>query len=122
MSITHTGLSRRALLASAASIPLVAILRRPAHAAEFELKYATGQDPTHPVNIRAQEALNRIQEATSGRINVKLFPANQLGSDTDLLAQVRRRQRRLLQSVIAHSCDLRALVRHDEPWLCLPGL
>jgi tripartite ATP-independent transporter DctP family solute receptor len=89
MSITQTGLSRRALLASAASIPLVAILRRPAQAAEFELKYATGQDPTHPVNIRAQEALNRIQEATSGRINVKLFPANQLGSDTDLLAQVR---------------------------------
>ena len=89
MSITHKGLSRRAILAGAASIPLVAILKRPAHAAEFELKYATGQDPTHPVNIRAQEALNRIREATSGRVDIKLFPANQLGSDTDLLAQVR---------------------------------
>jgi len=89
MSITHRGASRRAVLAGAASIPLVAILRRSAHAAEFEFKYATGQDPTHPVNIRAQEALNRISEATSGRLNVKLFPANQLGSDTDLLAQVR---------------------------------
>ena len=89
MSITHRGLSRRAVIAGAASIPLVAVLRRPAHAAEFELKYATGQDPTHPVNIRAQEALNRIREATSGRVDIKLFPANQLGSDTDLLAQVR---------------------------------
>ena len=89
MSITHKGLSRRAILAGAASIPLVAILKRPAHAAEFELKYATGQDPTHPVNIRAQEALNRIRETTSGRVDIKLFPANQLGSDTDLLAQVR---------------------------------
>jgi tripartite ATP-independent transporter DctP family solute receptor len=89
MSRIITGPSRRAVLAGAASIPLVAILKYPAHAAEFELKYATGQDPMHPVNIRAQEALNRIREATSGRVDIKLFPANQLGSDTDLLSQVR---------------------------------
>ncbi len=58
-------------------------------AAELEMKYATGQDPTHPVNIRAQEAPNRIREATSRRVDIRLFPANQLGSDADLLAQVR---------------------------------
>lgn len=81
--------SRRAILAGAAAVPLVTILKWPANAAEFELKYATGQDPTHPVNLRAQEALDRIREATSGRVDIKLFPANQLGSDTDLLAQVR---------------------------------
>lgn len=80
---------RRTLLAGAAALPLVTILKWPANAAEFDLKYATGQDPTHPVNLRAQEALNRIKEATSGRVDIKLFPANQLGSDTDLLAQVR---------------------------------
>ncbi|MDE2115383.1 MAG: TRAP transporter substrate-binding protein, partial [Hyphomicrobiales bacterium] len=56
---------------------------------EFNYKLATGQDPTHPVNIRAQEAINRIREATHGRLDIKLFPANQLGSDTDLLTQVR---------------------------------
>jgi tripartite ATP-independent transporter DctP family solute receptor len=83
--------TRRTLLAGASAVPLVTILKWPAQAAEFELKYATGQDPTHPVNIRAQEALNRIREATSGRVEIKLFPANQLGSDTDLLAQVRNR-------------------------------
>ena len=81
--------SRRVVLAGTAAVPLVTILKWPARAAEFELKYATGQDPTHPVNIRAQEALNRIREATSGRVDIKLFPANQLGSDTDLLTQVR---------------------------------
>jgi tripartite ATP-independent transporter DctP family solute receptor len=81
--------TRRALLAGAAAVPLVTLLKRPASAAEFELKYATGQDPTHPVNLRAQEALTRIREATSGRVDIKLFPANQLGSDTDLLTQVR---------------------------------
>lgn len=81
--------SRRAFLAGAAAFPLVTILARPADAAEFRLKYATGQDPTHPVNIRAQEAIDRIREATSGRVDIRLFPANQLGADTDLLAQVR---------------------------------
>lgn len=89
MSQTSFRPTRRMMLTGAASLPLVAILKRPANAAEFEFKYATGQDPTHPVNIRAQEALDRIREATSGRLNIKLFPANQLGSDTDLLTQVR---------------------------------
>ena len=81
--------TRRALLAGAAAFPLLTLLKWPASAAEFELKYATGQDPSHPVNLRAQEALTRIREATSGRVDIKLFPANQLGSDTDLLTQVR---------------------------------
>ena len=81
--------TRRALLAGAAALPLLTMLKWPASAAEFELKYATGQDPSHPVNVRAQEALTRIREATSGRVDIKLFPANQLGSDTDLLTQVR---------------------------------
>src|SRR3954470_20046459 len=81
--------SRRGLLAAGAAVPLCGILTRPASAAEFNYKVATGQDPTHPVNIRAQEAINRIREATSGKLDIKLFPANQLGSDTDLLTQVR---------------------------------
>jgi tripartite ATP-independent transporter DctP family solute receptor len=68
---------------------MLTMLKWPASAAEFKLKYATGQDPSHPVNLRAQEALTRIREATSGRVDIKLFPANQLGSDTDLLTQVR---------------------------------
>jgi tripartite ATP-independent transporter DctP family solute receptor len=82
-------LTRRDLLARSAALPLFSIVTLRADAAEFELKYATGQDPTHPVNLRAKEALDRIREATSGRVSIKLFPANQLGSDTDLLAQVR---------------------------------
>ena len=89
MTLTKTGLNRRHVLAAGAALPLFGILTRRGEAAEFTYKYATGQDPTHPVNKRAQEALDRIREATSGRVEIKLFPANQLGSDTDLLAQVR---------------------------------
>lgn len=89
---TTPKIRRRALLAgaaSAAALPLLGVASRQASAAEFNLKLATGQDPTHPVNIRAQEAIDRIREATGGRLEIRLFPANQLGSDTDLLSQVR---------------------------------
>ena len=89
MTTSKFNLTRRQVLAGASALPLFSIGTRPARAAEFELKYATGQDPTHPVNVRAKQALDRIREATSGRVDIKLFPANQLGSDTDLLAQVR---------------------------------
>lgn len=88
-------ISRRSLLATGVAagvaLPLSTISSRRAKAAdaEFNFKWATGQDPTHPINLRQQEALNRIREATNGRVDIKLFPANQLGSDTDLLSQVR---------------------------------
>lgn len=88
-----SGIDRRTFLKAGASIaaaaPLFAITTRRASAAEFSYKLATGQDPTHPVNIRGQQACDKIREATGGRLDIKLFPANQLGSDTDLLSQVR---------------------------------
>lgn len=85
----HPKVGRRRFLRGAAAVPLVALIPRRGEAAEFNWKFATGQDPTHPVNIRALEAIKRIQEATGGRLEIKLFPANQLGSDTDLISQVR---------------------------------
>jgi tripartite ATP-independent transporter DctP family solute receptor len=87
--MTSKGFTRRSIVAAGAALPLVGILRRPAFAADFNYKMATGQDPTHPINTRAQEAIDRIREASKGRLEIALFPANQLGSDTDLLGQVR---------------------------------
>jgi TRAP-type transport system periplasmic protein len=85
----RSGLTRRQLVGATAALPLFSIGSGKAHAAEFTYKLATGQDPTHPVNKRAQEAIDRIRSATGGRLEIRLFPANQLGSDTDLLSQVR---------------------------------
>lgn len=86
---TKSGFTRRQFLGTAAALPLFSIGTGKANAAEFTYKLATGQDPTHPVNKRAQEAIDRIRNATGGRLDIRLFPANQLGSDTDLLSQVR---------------------------------
>ena len=89
MTQSKPRMTRRQILTGTLALPLFSIAHRPARAAEFELKYATGQDPAHPVNVRAKQAHDRIREATSGRVDIKIFPANQLGSDTDLLSQVR---------------------------------
>lgn len=83
------GITRRNLIAGAAATPLIVGISRFAKAAEFTMKLATGQDPSHPVNKRASEAADRIKEASGGRLEINLFPANQLGSDTDLIGQVR---------------------------------
>lgn len=81
-------LPRRTLLAGAA-LPLFAIATRPAHAAEFSLKLANNSPLTHPQSVRQQEAAERIKQASGGRLEIQLFPNNQLGSDTDMLSQLR---------------------------------
>lgn len=85
----ESGPSRRLFLAGAAAMPLVAIRTQPARAAEFNYKLATGQSLTQPINARLDQACQRIREASGGRMDIKFFPASQLGSDTDLITQVR---------------------------------
>jgi TRAP-type transport system periplasmic protein len=79
--------SRRTILGAALAMPFVRI--GPARAAEFNYKLATGQSLTQPINARLEQACGRIREATGGRLEIRFFPASQLGSDTDLLSQVR---------------------------------
>ena len=60
-----------------------------AHAAEFTFKYANNLPVTHPMNARAKEMAAAIAEQSKGRIELQLYPNNQLGTDTDMLSQVR---------------------------------
>ena len=84
------GFGRRALAkATLSSLPLAAIGLRPARAAEFSYKLANNLPATHPLNLRLVEAAARIREGTGGRVEVRVFPNNQLGSDTDVLGQLR---------------------------------
>lgn len=83
-----TRLYRRTLLTGAA-LPLFAINTRPAKAADFSLKLANNSPVTHPQSVRQQEAADRIKKATNGAVDIQVFPNNQLGSDTDMLSQLR---------------------------------
>jgi len=83
-------LTRRSLMLGAATLPLVSTIRYAgAQTAEFNYKYANNLPLTHPMNVRAQEAVDKIREDTGGRVAIQIFPSNQLGADTDMLSQVR---------------------------------
>jgi TRAP-type transport system periplasmic protein len=87
--LSKSEFTRRSLLAAGAALPLFAIGGRAVSAAEFTYKLATGQEPSHPVNVRAQQAIDKIKERTSGKLVIQLFPAAQLGPDAQLIAQAR---------------------------------
>jgi len=84
-------LSRRQVLATAGTTLIASpfILRNGARAAEFNYKYANNLTVTHPMNIRALEAADKIRKETNGRFELQVFPSSQLGSDTDTLGQLR---------------------------------
>lgn len=84
--------SRRTVVRTLAAAPAAGLLlARPhvARAAEFQFKYGNNLPLTHPLNTRSQEAAERIARESGGRVEVKIFPNNQLGGDTDMLGQVR---------------------------------
>jgi TRAP-type transport system periplasmic protein len=60
-----------------------------AQGAEFTYKYANNAPDTHPINVRAREMSAAIKAETHGRFDLQVFPNNQLGSDTDMLSQLR---------------------------------
>ena len=84
MSVTRPGF----LAGAAATFATIGIVK-PAQAADFEFKWAVDVPPDHPISTRSVEAFARIKAATKGRVNVKTFPASQLGSDPNMLSQLR---------------------------------
>ena len=81
-------LTRRGVLAGSLSAGLAAPLPVRAQP-NYSLKYATNVSSSNPLNLRLSEAFARIKQETYGAVAIELFPDGQLGSDTDMLSQVR---------------------------------
>jgi len=60
-----------------------------AQTAPITLKWANNIPVTHPSNVRIREAVENIKKDTNGKVDIQVFPNNQLGGDTDMLSQVR---------------------------------
>lgn len=85
-----TRLTRRKMLATGAIAGGAwALGTRRAVAAEFTYKFANNVPETHPTNVAARKAADRIKAESKGRLEIQIFPNNQLGGDTDMLSQVR---------------------------------
>lgn len=83
---------RRTLIQSAglaASVLLPGLSWSQGKAPEFRFKLGTDLPVTHSVNVRLKEAIAAIAAETGGRVEIQLFPNNQLGSDSDMMSQIR---------------------------------
>jgi len=83
--------SRRSFAGGIGAGALVLASSRPSRAQAARFTYKIGADvpDSHPVTVRLREASTRILAETGGQVDVKVFPNNQLGSDTDMLSQLR---------------------------------
>jgi len=85
-------IDRRLLLqgTAAALVFAPAVLRvTRAGAAEYSFKMANNSPETHPLAVRMREAAANILKDSDGKVDIQVFPNNQLGSDTDMLSQLR---------------------------------
>ena len=83
--------TRRKLMSAAGGGAILALapFQRTLAAPQFRYKYANNLPPSHPMNLRANEAAQNILKDTGGRFELAVFPSSQLGSDTDTLSQLR---------------------------------
>ncbi|VVE14778.1 ABC transporter substrate-binding protein [Pandoraea aquatica] len=77
------------VVAATSAAAATGLYQTQAHAAEFTLKFANNLPVSHPMNIRAKEMAQKIAEQSKGRIDFQIYPNNQLGSDSDMLSQIR---------------------------------
>jgi len=84
-------IARRHFVQGIAAGGALAATSRPlfAQTAPITLKWANNIPVTHPSTVRAREAAEAIRKDSGGKVDIQVFPNNQLGGDTDMLSQVR---------------------------------
>jgi tripartite ATP-independent transporter DctP family solute receptor len=81
--------NRRSFLATAGALASPFVRLEPARAAEFTYKYAGNVNADHPLTRNIAAAADKIRERTAGQVEIQIFPNSQLGSEMDMLTQVR---------------------------------
>ena len=79
-------LTRRHFAAAAAG----ALVAGRARAADpFQFKIGCDTPPDHPLSTRLAEVADAVAKQSGGRLVIRVFPNSQLGSDADMLSQLR---------------------------------
>src|ERR1700738_2361109 len=87
--MTDQSMSRgRFVAGTAGAFASIAVVQAPARA-EWTYKYASNLNVDHPLNVRMKECWSSVKKETKGRLDVQMFPNNQLGGDTQALPQLR---------------------------------
>lgn len=84
-------ITRRKFIQTSAALGALGFAGAPAIAqgGTFNYKVGTNVQASHSIYIRLTEASELIKKETAGKVNIRIFPNGQLGSDTDMVSQVR---------------------------------
>lgn len=84
-------ITRRKFIQTTAALGAIGFAGTPAIAqgGTFNYKVGTNVQASHSIYIRLTEASEAIKKETAGKVNLRIFPNGQLGSDTDMVSQVR---------------------------------
>jgi TRAP-type transport system periplasmic protein len=83
-------LTRKKFLTSAAAAGMVGLAPHLGRAARRSvIKFGIDLPADHPTTQHVQQAAAKIKSATNGQVVVQVFPNNQLGDDTHMLANLR---------------------------------
>jgi tripartite ATP-independent transporter DctP family solute receptor len=82
-------ITRRSFTLGAGAAASVFAITGRANAAKIRWRFANNAPLDYPLNVRSREAAQTILERTDGGLDIQIFPNGQLGSDTDMLSQVR---------------------------------
>lgn len=90
-----------------------------AHAADVTLRVSHEMGAQDAINVAAERFAKRVAERSGGRIDVKVFPAAQLGHDNDALEQIRAGADLIVitQAAAAAPADVPDLTILDGPYL-----
>ena len=82
-------INRRTFVLGTAAVGITAPWVARAAEPEYRLKFGNIVSGDHPLNTAMAKAGERIKTETDGQVTIELFPKNQLGSDADMLSQLR---------------------------------
>src|SRR6516162_4609882 len=98
---------------------------------EFRLKFGNIVSADHPLNTSMAKARDAILEQTDGKVQIDIFPKNQLGADADMLNQLRSgalelfAQTGILMSTLVPVASINgigfAYPTYDKVWESLDG-
>ena len=82
--------TRAGFLSGTASVfATIAVVRTPARAAQFNLKWGHATQLNHPLHVNAVRVKNEVAARSNGRLAIQIFPNNVLGGDPAMLQQAR---------------------------------
>ena len=98
---------------------------------DYKLKFGNIVSGDHPLNTSMAKVRDRVARETDGKVMIELFPKNQLGSDADMLSQLRSgalelfAQTGVLMSTLVPIASISgvgfAFSSYDKVWEALDG-